>query len=131
MPMLPVVLGTATDGPALVDLHITQGDSASLVFEIHDTSPPVPANLTDLTGFSAYGAVRDGYGGALLLEFKTADGTIVVDALLGTITIYASAAVTAALVTGQIGRWDMQVIGGGAIQTMFRGKVYVEPQIAL
>jgi hypothetical protein len=85
--------------------------------------------LVDLTGFSAKAQVRVNYASEdPMLSFDSADGSIELGGVAGTIILNASAEDTASLVRS--GVWDLKLTdGAGTVTFLLEGKVKCLPEV--
>jgi|Laugrefabdmm15sn_1035127.scaffolds.fasta_scaffold11175_4 hypothetical protein len=109
------------------NLVIQQGATLSLAITWKDST----GTAINLTGYTARMQARSTYDTATaILSLTSAAGDIVLGGVAGTITITASATVTAALTAPWSGVWDLELVsGGGVVTRLLEGAASVSPEV--
>ena len=114
-----------------VDLTIRTGTTFRRAFVLYETvqgtrRPNYNAPIS-LTGYSGRAQMRNRAGGELLLDFTVTVDQAASGAGTGTVTLEASAALTAGLDTN--GVYDVELVQGAEVVPFVYGKVTVEPGV--
>ena len=108
-------------------LIIDQGALFRLVVEWRDQDgSPIP-----LTGYSACAHLRATHASPqIVLAFSSSDGTALIEAAAGRITLAASAAITRALQAPSTGVWDLEVESPtGDVTRLLQGRYSITPEV--
>ena len=108
------------------ELLIDQGSTLSVLFTLKDEA----GTALNLTGYEVRMQIRSSYtSSTVVLNLSTTLGTILLDPLLGKITITATAAVTAALPAKRY-VYDIETVSPTGFVTRFvQGNVVVSPEV--
>lgn len=108
------------------ELLIDQGSTLSVLFTLKDEA----GTALNLTGYTVRMQIRSSYASSIVvLNLSTTLGTILLDPLLGKITITATAAVTAALPAKRY-VYDIETVSASGFVTRFvQGNVVVSPEV--
>ena len=111
--------------PGNYDITIYQGTTFSTILAWKDETN----TLVDLTGYTARLQMRENYNSSTpFLNLTTENGGIVLGGVLGTITLLASAASTAALEALE-GVYDLEMINGSTVIRLLQGSVSVSREV--
>ena len=109
------------------DLEIKQGATLSLTATWKDSS----GTAVNLTGYTARLQVRATYDSSSTILSLTSASGITLGGAAGTISITASATVTAALTAPWSGVYDLELVsGGGEVTRLLEGAVTVSPEVS-
>ena len=109
------------------DLVIQQGATFSLAITWKDST----GAAINLTGYTARMQARSTYDATTsILSLTSASGDIVLGGAAGTITITASATITAALTAPFSGVFDLELVSGsGVVTRLLEGAVSISPEV--
>ena len=109
------------------NLEINQGATLSLVATWKDSA----GTAVNLGGYTARLNVRETYSSAsAILTLTTENGGITLGDAAGTITLSATATVTAALTAPFSGVYDLELVsGGGVVTRLLEGSATISPEV--
>jgi hypothetical protein len=109
------------------NLEIKQGATLSLVATWRDSA----GTAINLGGYTARLNVRETYSSTIVvLTLTTENGGITLGGAAGTITLAATATVTAALTAPFRGVYDLELVsGGGVVTRLLEGLVIITPEV--
>ena len=110
----------------IYDVIIEQGATFSMRMTYRDSADAI----VDLTGYTARMQVRPYHSSSkIILERSTANQTITLGGLLGTILVQATSVVTAALAAGT-GVYDLELYSPiGTTVRLIEGRVTISPEV--
>lgn len=109
------------------NLTLTRGDTNTF-----DVVCAVNGTVYDLTGADLHLTAKNGIDDAdadAVIELTLADGITVTDAEGGEVTLTFAPSTTSALPHGRRLWWDLQAIKGGAITTLFKGRIFISGDV--
>ena len=109
------------------NLEINQGATLALVATWSDSA----GTAINLTGYTARLNVRETYAStSAVLTLTTENSGIVLGGAAGTITLAATATVTAALTAPFSGVYDLELVsGGGVVTRLLEGSATISPEV--
>ncbi len=110
----------------IYELNINQGSNLSLEIALKNSNG-TPLNLT---GYTARMQLRASYTAPdFIVELTTENGRLVINALLGTITMLLSASTTAAIVAKNY-VYDLETVSAtGFVTRVLQGEAIVSPEV--
>lgn len=109
---------------ASYDIFCEQGATLSLALTYRDSD----GDLVNLTGYTARLQVRESVNAASTLVSLTSSSGITLGGSAGTIQITLSATTTAGLPKGTY-VYDLELVSGGTVTRLLKGKFTVDPEV--